>query len=40
MIKLQTLWSKYGENTLLISATLIVTCGLYLLVAYLFINGL
>lgn len=40
MIKLRNFWSNYGEDTLLVSATMIVTVGLYLLVAYLFITML
>ena len=40
MIRLRNFWSNYGEDTLLVSATMIVSLGLYLLVAYLFITML
>ncbi|MCE3242015.1 MAG: hypothetical protein K0Q83_2522 [Deltaproteobacteria bacterium] len=32
------LWSKTGEDLLMISATMIFTVGLYFLFAYLFLN--
>jgi len=40
MTKLQKWWSDCGEDTLLVSATILLVLGLYLLVAYLFVRVL
>jgi hypothetical protein len=38
LTKLRNYWSRYGEDTLLLLATMLVIVGLYLLFAYLFIT--
>jgi hypothetical protein len=40
MTKLPKWWSDWGEDTLLVSATVGLVLGLYLLVAYLFVRML